>query len=110
ESVRNKFLFLSYRGIGDCYFKMKEYANAEEIYLKAADYADKEDSSYAINYESIALCRMAQQEFDTAEAPLETAVSLLGDEVQRLKASDTYNKNDFVANAVRTDQDVALNY
>jgi len=110
ESVRNKFLFLSYRGIGDCDFKMKQYAEAEQIYLKAVDYADKEDSSYAINCESIALCRIAQQEIDAAEEPMEKAVSLLGDEIQRLKTSDTYNKEDIVANDVRGSEDIALTY
>jgi tetratricopeptide (TPR) repeat protein len=109
-SVRNKFLFLSYRGIGDCTFKAKHYAEAEETYLKAVEYADKDDSSYAINFESIALCRMAQQQISGAEEPMEKAVSLLGDEIQRLKMSDSYKKEDFVTNAVRMDQDTAMNY
>jgi tetratricopeptide (TPR) repeat protein len=94
ETVRKKFLFLSYRSIGDCNFKAKEYADAEQTYIKAVDYADKDDSSYAINFESIALCRMAQQHLDSAEEPLRKAVSLLGDEIIRLKASDTYNADD----------------
>lgn len=110
ETVRKKFLFLSYRSIGDCNFKAKEYAEAEQTYIKAVDYADKDDSSYAINFESIALCRMAQQHLESADEPLRKAVSLLGDEVTRLKTSDTYNAEDIVANDVRGSQDVALLY
>ncbi len=110
ETVRKKFLFLSYRSIGDCSFKAKEYANAEQTYIKAVDYADKDDSSYAINFESIALCRMAQQHLDSAEEPLRKAVSLLGDEIVRLKESDTYNADDIVTNDVRGSQDAALLY
>ena len=110
ETVRNKFLFMSYRGIGNCLFKMKQFAEAEQTYLKAIDYAAKDDSSYAIDYEQIALARMAQQQFDTAEEPLQKAVSLLGEEVERLKRSDTYSANDVVANDVRESQDIALSY
>ena len=110
ETVRKKFLFLSYRSIGDCNFNAKEYAEAELAYIKAVDYADKEDSSYAINFESTALCRIAQQRFESADEPLRRAVSLLGEEITRLKTSDTYNAKDIVANDVRDDQDVALLY
>jgi tetratricopeptide (TPR) repeat protein len=110
EKVRNKFLFMSYRGIGNCLFKMKQFAEAEQTYIKAVDYADKDDDSYAINYESIALCRMAQQQLDTAEEPLQKAVSLLGEQIQHLKKSDTYDPHDVVANDVRDSQDVALTY
>jgi tetratricopeptide (TPR) repeat protein len=110
ETVRKKFLFLSYRSIGDCIFKAKEYAEAEQTYIKAVDYADKDDSSYAINFESIALCRMAQQHLESAEEPLRKAVSLLADEITRLKKSDTYNTDDIVTNDVRGSQDVALLY
>src|ERR1700680_1174077 len=110
ETVRKKFLFLSYRSIGDCNFKAKKYAEAEQTYIKAVDYADKDDSSYAINFESIALCRMAQQHLESADEPLRKAVSLLGDEVTRLKTSDTYNAEDIVAHDVRGSQDVALIY
>ena len=110
ETVRKKFLFLSYRSIGDCSFKAKEYADAEQTYIKATDYADKDDSSYAINFESIALCRMAQQHLESAEEPLGKAVALLGDEITRLKQSDTYNADDIVTNDVRGSQDVALLY
>ena len=110
ETVRKKFLFLSYRSIADCNFKAKEYAEAEQTYIKAVDYADKDDSSYAINFESIALCRMAQQHLESADEPLRRAVSLLGDEIMRLKTSDTYNAQDIVANDVRGSQDVALLY
>ena len=110
QTVRKKFLFLSYRSIGDCNFKAKEYAEAEQMYIKAVDYADKDDSSYAINFESIALCRMAQQHLESAEEPLRKAVSLLADEITRLKKSDTYNTDDIVTNDVRGSQDVALLY
>ena len=110
ETVRKKFLFLSYRSIGDCIFEAKEYAEAEQTYIKAVDYADKDDSSYAITFESIALCRMAQQHLESAEEPLRKAVSLLGDEITRLKKSDTYNADDIVTNDVRGSQDVALLY
>jgi tetratricopeptide (TPR) repeat protein len=110
ERVRNKFLFMSYRGIGNCLFKMKQFAEAEQTYIKAVDYADKNDDSYAINYESIALCRMAQQQLDTAEEPLQKAVSLLGEQIQHFKKSDTYDPHDVVANDVRDSQDVTLTY
>jgi tetratricopeptide (TPR) repeat protein len=110
ERVRNKFLFMSYRGIGNCLFKMKQFAEAEQTYIKAVDYADKDDDSYPINYESIALCRMAQQQLDTVEEPLQKAVSLLGEQIQHFKKSDTYDPHDVVANDVRDSQDVALTY
>jgi hypothetical protein len=41
---------------------------------------------------------------------MEKAVSLLGDEIQRLKTSDTYKKEDIVANDVRDSEDIALMY
>jgi len=110
ETVRKKFLFLGYRSIGDCTFKAKEFAEAEQTYIKALDYADKEDSSYAITFESIALCRMAEQRLEGAEAPLRKAVALLGEEITRLKKSDSYDADDIVTNDVRGDQDVALLY
>src|SRR5581483_7390296 len=71
---------------------------------------DKEDSSYGITYESIALTRMAQGNLKDAEEPLRKSVSLLGENIDRVKTSDAYIESDFVANEVRMSQDWALNY
>jgi tetratricopeptide (TPR) repeat protein len=79
EENRNKYLSIGYGGVGDCYLAFQRYAEAEGIYQKRFEYLKVwpgvMDSDYALNYESIGLVRMGQQDWKQAEEPLQQAVS-----------------------------------
>lgn len=106
---RNKFLFLAYRGIGDCDLSSARFAEAEHSFEKLLDYAPiwpgVDDSAYAINYRSIGVARMGQQNWRGAEEALLKATTILDRQIDRAIHSDS----DFMANNLRMSQDVAMN-
>src|SRR5690349_1121699 len=79
-ATRRKFLFLGYRGLGNCYLGMSRFTEAEETFQRLFEYlpvrADMQDSDYAINFESIAMARMGEQRWEAAEEPLGKAVAI----------------------------------
>jgi tetratricopeptide (TPR) repeat protein len=112
EESRNKYLSIGYGGIGDCYLAFQRFAEAEGIYQKRFDYLKVwpgvMDSDYALNYESIGLVRMSQQEWKKAEEPLQQAISTFDQQIAHFKKSDEYTDQDIIANDDRTSQDMAL--
>jgi tetratricopeptide (TPR) repeat protein len=110
---RNKFLFLAYRGIGDCYLSQERYAEAEKIFQKLLEYAPvwpgTDDSAYAINYRSIGIARMHQQHWKDAEESLQKSVSLFDEQIVRAVKSDSdFMRNEHASN-LRMSQDLSLN-
>jgi tetratricopeptide (TPR) repeat protein len=112
EASRNKYLGFAYGGVGRCYLALHRYAEAEEIYQRRFHYLKVwpgvMDSEYALNYESLGLARMGQQDWKRAEDPLRQAISTFDRQIAHFKKSDEYSGQDIVANADRADQDMAL--
>jgi tetratricopeptide (TPR) repeat protein len=108
-ATRRKFLFLGYRGLGNCYLGMSRFTEAEETFQRLFEYlpvrADMQDSDYAINFESIAMARMGEQRWEAAEEPLGKAVAIFDQQIAR--AADA--SQDQHANRLRMSQDIALN-
>jgi len=113
EVPKTKFLFLAYRGIGDCDLASGHFAEAEVIFQKLFEYLpvwpSTDDSDYPINYRSIGLARMGQQRWKDAEEPLDKAVSIFDDQIGRAAKSDQDVVGNQMANAYRMSQDQALN-
>jgi tetratricopeptide (TPR) repeat protein len=111
DTIRKKFLFLSYRGLGNCYLAMTRFTEAEETFQKLFEYLPVsdagEDSDYAINFESIAMARMGQQHWKSAEESLQKAVSIFDDEIAH--ADTATPDSDKRANKLRVSEDMALN-
>jgi len=110
---KNKFLYLSYRGIGDCNMRLKNYAEAEAIYQKLFDYLPvwpgNDDSDYPINFRSLGLARMAQEKWTEAQESLEKSVTIFDDLISRVSKSDTDFVSTQMANDYRVSQDSAMN-
>jgi tetratricopeptide (TPR) repeat protein len=113
DVARKKFLFLSYRGLGNCYLAMSRFTEAEEMFQKLFEYLPVrpgvEDSDYPINFESIAMARMGQQRWKAAEESLEKAVSIFDDEIGQAATSGSDSTQSEHANKLRMSQDMALN-
>ena len=114
DVARKKFLFLSYRGLGNCYLAMSRFTEAEEVFQKLFEYLPSarpgaEDSDYAINLESIAMARMGQQRWKAAEESLQKAVSIFDDQIGYAVTSGPDSSQGEHANKLRTSQDMALN-
>ena len=111
--TRRKFLFLSYRGLGNCYLGMSRFAEAEETFQKLFEYLPAQpgiqDSDSAINFESIAMARMGEQRWEAAEESLGKAVAIFDQQIGRVVASDSDSTQDEQANKLRMSQDIALN-
>jgi tetratricopeptide (TPR) repeat protein len=110
---RNKFLYLSYRGIGDCDVSAHRFVEAEAMFQKLFEYIPTwpgvDDSDYPINYRSIGLARMGQQDWKGAEEPLQKAVSILDQQIENAIHSDSDFMRTEQANNLRMSQDGALN-
>jgi tetratricopeptide (TPR) repeat protein len=110
---RNKFLYLSYKGIGDCDLSAGRFAEAEEIFQKIFQYMPvwpgTNDSDYPINYRSVGLARMGQENWKGAEEPLQKAVSILDQQIESALHSDSDFMRTEHANNLRMSQDGALN-
>jgi tetratricopeptide (TPR) repeat protein len=111
--TRKKFLFLSYRGLGNCYLGMSRFTEAEETFQKLFEYlplrAGTEDSDYPINFESIAMAQMGEQRWKAAEESLQQALLLFDDQIGRTVAAASNSARDEHANRLRTSEDMALN-
>lgn len=110
---RNKFLFLAYRGIGDCDLSSGRFAEAEQVFEKLLEYVriwpGVDDSDYAINYRSIGVARMGQQNWKGAEDTLLEAITILDQQIDRAVHSDSDFMRTEHANSLRMSQDVAMN-
>jgi len=112
EVPRNKFLFLSYRGIADCYLSQKRYLEAEEKYQKLFEYMavwpGKDDSDFPINYRSIGMAGMHREDWKAAEEPLQKAVAIFDEQIEKAAHSEV----DFIrtehCNFLRSSQDITL--
>jgi tetratricopeptide (TPR) repeat protein len=113
EIPKNKFLFLAYRGIGDCDLASGNFAEAEAIYQKLFEFLPvwpgTDDSDYPINYRSIGLARMGQQRWKDAVEPLAKAVSIFDQQIDRAAKSEQDVVGNQMADAYRMSQDRALN-
>jgi tetratricopeptide (TPR) repeat protein len=113
DATRKKFLFLSYRGLGNCYLAMSRFAEAEETFQKLFDYlpvwTGTEDSDYAINLESIAMARMGQQHWKGAEESLQRALLIFDDQIGRTVTSVSDPGANARVNRLRMSQEMALN-
>jgi tetratricopeptide (TPR) repeat protein len=113
DVTRRKFLFLSYRGLGNCYLAMSRFTEAEETFQKLFEYLPvwpgMEDSDYPINFESIAMARMGQQRWKAAEESLQKAVSIFDNQIGSAVASSSDSLQNEHANKLRMSQDMALN-
>lgn len=111
--TRRKFLFLGYRGLGNCYLGLSRFTDAEETFQKLFEYLPArpgvEDSDYAINFESIAMARMGEQRWEAAEESLGKAVAIFDQQIGRAVASGPNSRQEEQANKLRMSQDMALN-
>lgn len=109
---KNKFLFLSYRGIGDCDMELKNFVEAEKIYQKLFDYLPIwpgiDDSDYPINFRSLGYARMAQEKWGDAEPPLQKSVSIFDEQINNASKSGADFVRNEMANDYRMSQDTAL--
>ncbi len=112
DVTRRKFLFLGYRGLGNCYLAMSRFAEAEEMFQKIFEYlplsAGMQNSDYAINLESIAMARIGEQRWTAAEEPLQKAVTMFDDQIARAAALASDSLQNQSANRLRVSQDMAL--
>jgi tetratricopeptide (TPR) repeat protein len=113
DAIRRKFLFLSYRGLGNCYLAMTRFTEAEETFQRLFEYLPVsdagEDSDYAINFESIAMARMGQQHWKSAEESLQKAVSIFDDQIAHAATATPDSVQNKRANKLRVSEDMALN-
>jgi len=113
DVVRRKFLFLGYRGLGNCYLAMSRFTEAEETFQRVFEYVPvsggREDADYAINFESIAMARMGQQRWESAEQSLQKAVSIFDDQIGHAATSTPDSVQNEHANKLRVSEDMALN-
>jgi tetratricopeptide (TPR) repeat protein len=112
-ATRRKFLFLGYRGLGNCYLGLSRFTEAEETFQKLFEYLpvrpDMQDSDYAINFESIAMARMGEQRWEAAEESLGKAVAIFDQQIARVVTAGADSAQDEHANQLRMSQDIALN-
>jgi tetratricopeptide (TPR) repeat protein len=92
EKPRSKFLFLAYRGIGNCLMKQQHFPEAEQRFQKAMEYLPAwpgtDDSDYPINFRQIATAQMAQQHWEAAEESLKKSVAVADPQIERALKSD----------------------
>lgn len=113
ETIRNKFLFLGYRGLGNCYLAMSRFAEAEHTFQKLFEYLPVwpgfDDSGYPLNFESIGMARMGELRWKPAEESLQKAVTIFDDQIGRAEHSNSASPLDEHANKLRLSEDMALN-
>jgi len=113
ETIRNKFLFLGYRGLGNCYLAMSRFNDAEDTFQKLFEYLPVwpgfDDSGYPLNFESIAMARMGELRWKPAEESLQKAVTIFDDQIGRAERSNSAPSLDERANKLRLSEDMALN-
>jgi tetratricopeptide (TPR) repeat protein len=113
DATRKKFLFLSYRGLGNCYLAMTRFTEAEDMFEKLFEYLPVSpgtvDSDYAINFESIAMAQMGQQRWKSAEESLQKAVAIFDDQIGQAARSGSDGEAKERADKLRMSQDMALN-
>jgi len=111
---RNKFLYLSYRGIGDCDLSAGQFAEAEESFQKILAYVPvwpgTDDSDYPIDFVSIGEARMGQQNWKGAEESLQKAVTIFEQQIDSAIHSDSDFMRTQQANHLRASDDEALNF
>jgi tetratricopeptide (TPR) repeat protein len=113
DAIRRKFLFLGYRGLGNCYLALTRFTEAEETFQMLFQYlpvsGGREDADCAINFESIAMARMGQQRWKSAEESLQKAVSIFDDQIGDSGTSTPDSVQNERANKLRVSEDMALN-
>jgi tetratricopeptide (TPR) repeat protein len=108
--TRNRFLFLGYRGLGNCYLGMSRFTDAEETFEQLFQYLPPglQDSDYAMNFESIAMARIGEQRWKAAEESLQKAVSIFEDQIAGASSAALDAAQSQRANKLRVSQDMAL--
>jgi tetratricopeptide (TPR) repeat protein len=112
EVPKNKYLYLAYRGVGDCDMDLKNFAEAEAIYQKLFDFIPiwpgTDDSDYPITFRSLGYSRMAQERWADAEEPLRRSVAIFDDMIAGAAKSDKDFVRNEMANNYRMSQDSSL--
>jgi tetratricopeptide (TPR) repeat protein len=89
---KNKFLFLAYRDIGNCYLAQQKFVEAEASFQRILQYAPvwpgTDDSAYPINFRQIATAQMGQQHWTEAEQSLLRSISLFDPQIAAGEKSD----------------------
>lgn len=109
---KSKYLYLAYRGIGDCDMSLKNFAEAEATYQKLFEYLPvwpgTDDSDYPIAFRSVGDARMAQQKWKEAEEPLQKSISIFEDMIAFANKSDKDFVRNEMANNYRMSEDLSL--
>ncbi len=89
---RNKFLFLTNRGIGNCLLKQQHFQEAEQRFQKIMEYLPvwpgTDDSDYPINLRQIGTAQMGQQHWEAAEESLKKSLSVADPQIDKALKSD----------------------
>jgi len=111
--TRGKFLFLGYRGLGNCYLAMSRFTEAEETFQKLFEYLPVwpglDDSGYPLNFASIAMARIGERRWNAAEESLQKAVAIFDDQIGRADNSSAASPLNVRAKRLRLSEDMALN-
>jgi tetratricopeptide (TPR) repeat protein len=111
--TKNKFLFLGYRGLGNCYLAMSRFTEAEQTFQKLFEYLPVwpglDDSGYPLNFESIGMARIGEQRWKPAEESLQKAVTIFDDQIARAANSSANSLLKQRLDKLRVSQDMALN-
>jgi tetratricopeptide (TPR) repeat protein len=102
---KNKFLFLAYRDIGNCYLTQRRYDEAEVTFKKIMEYLPvwpgTDDSDYPINFRQIATAQMGQQRWEIAEESLKKSVALFDPQIERaLKSDNEFARTEHAGNLI----------
>jgi tetratricopeptide (TPR) repeat protein len=108
--ARNRFLFLGYRGLGNCYLGMSRFTDAEDTFEQLFQYLQPglQDSDYAMNFESIAMARIGEQRWKAAEESLQKAVAIFENQIAGASSSGFDAEHSPRANKLRISQNMAL--
>jgi len=113
EVPKNKFLFLSYRGMASCKLSQGHFAEAEALFQKALQFATVwptfSDSGYPIILSSIGAAQMRQDKWNESEETLRKAVAVFDEQIELWSKSDSeFMRTGHSAN-LRRSQAQALN-
>lgn len=112
SNPRNKYLFLSYQGIGNCDLRLKKFAQAEKALQKALKYLQVwpgvNDSDYPAIFLWIGLAREGRQDWGGAEESLKKSVSIYDGQIDAKVLSKPSIEEAESADYLRRSEDSAM--
>jgi tetratricopeptide (TPR) repeat protein len=112
-TARSKFLFLSYREIGNCDLATGHFAEADSVLQRSLKFVPvwpgTDDSAYPNVNVKIAVARMHEKDWKGAEEPLQRSISSYDSQIEKWIASQSKFMKTGLVPALRRDQEVALN-